>query len=171
MSLMGGIKPWITSTPWRRKCIISSWKESASPCSVPALAAIATWKSQVSTSVRWVNSSGPKSPKNFGSMTEINTKKIWWIGETPWKQKHWKHQELVFHSTRPTPIGDVSGQISSTTFNPFDHFDAPVYHYPSRNHWIIESFPSVGRCHFPLWNILSTALEKIVNNRDIVRSL
>lgn len=113
----------------------------------------------------------PNPPENFGSMTEINTKKIWWIGETPWKRKHWKHQELVFHSTRPTPIGDVSGQISSTTFNPFDHFDAPVYHYPSRNHWIIESFPSVGRCHFPLWNILSTALEKIVNNRDIVRSL
>ena len=37
MSLMGGIKPWITSTPWRRKCLISSWKVSASPLLRPCL--------------------------------------------------------------------------------------------------------------------------------------
>ena len=122
MSLMGGVERWITSKPWRRKCFsYHLGRNQHHPCSVPALAAIATWKSQVSTSVSWVNSSGPKSPRNFGSMTEINTKKIWWIGETPWKRKHWKHQDnWCFIALGLHRVG-----------------------FKSQEHGIIESFPSV----------------------------
>ena len=104
-----------------------------------------------------------------------HTKEIWWIGETPWKRKHWKHQELVFHSTGPTPmIGFKLGEWNLIQFfrdklqvQPSTHLTVLTLMYiitlPGTIK-IIESFPSVVKCPTPVPG-------ENCHHRDIVRSL
>ena len=153
MSPIVGIERWITSTPWRRKCIMSCWKESASPLLRPCLG-----------SHCYLEISG-LNIRQLGELFRSQIPQKFWVND--WNQhknelakhlenenigniKHWCFIALGLHR-----VGFKLGEWNLIQFfeTIFKYNLQPIWTFwrscislPFQEHWVIESFPSVVKC-------------------------